>query len=127
MQNPEFDVRRVSTASEDNLFLDLVSPFLSDSKSGISSYRLKHIIQCEGDVAYAIYAEDHSVLPVRFCVHDEELTFGNDEPMQHIPLDEIRLLRELGEVVIDGIITSKTQDFTSLMKLDNFNTRLCLT
>lgn len=103
MQNPEFDVRRISTASEDKLFLDLAEPFLRDNKDCISSYRLKYVIQCGGDAAYAIYEEDHSILPVRFCLGEESLVFGNDESAQLMPIDEIRLMRELGEVVIDGV------------------------
>lgn len=103
MQNPEFDVRRVSTANEDEFFLDLAEPFLRDSKDCISSYKLRHVIKCGGNAAYAIYEEDHSILPVRFCLDGESLVFGNDESSQLMPIDEIRLIRELGEVVIDGI------------------------
>ncbi len=103
MQNPEFDVRKVSTVSEDKFFLDLAEPFLRDKKDCVSSYRLKHVIQYGRDAAYAIYEEDHSILPVRFCLGKETLVFGNDESAQLMPIDEIRLMRELGEVVIDGV------------------------
>lgn len=103
MQNPEFDVRQVSLASEDRLFLDLASPFLSDGKDCISSYRIRHVIPCGSKMAYAIYEVDHSILPVQFCLCDEIHTFGDDESTQFMSLDEIRLMRELDEVVIDDI------------------------
>lgn len=102
MQNPGFDVRQVSTASEDKLFFDLMAPFLRNEDC-VSSYRLRHVIQCGENAAYAIYEEDHSVLPVQFCLDGEILILGNDEPTQLMALDEIRLMRELGDVVIDGV------------------------
>lgn len=54
-------------------------------------------------MVYAIYEVDHSILPVQFRLCDEILTFGDDDSTQFMSLDEIRLMRELGEVVIDGV------------------------
>lgn len=75
MQNPEFDVRQVNLVSDDKLFFDLATPFLNDSKDYIGSYRLRYVIPCGSEAAYAIYEKDHSVLPVQFCCGDEILTF----------------------------------------------------
>ena len=102
MQNPEFDVRKVSLASEDKLFLDLATPFLSDSGGLAGAYRPSQIIPCGGETAYAIYEKDYSVLPVQFYSHDGFLAFDGDESMQFMTLDEVRLIKELGEIVIDG-------------------------
>lgn len=103
MQNPELDVRRVSTTSDDKLFWDLAEPFTNGDKDQINHYRLKHIVPCGECSAYAIYEADHNILAVQFYYKDRLLTFGDDEAVQFMSMDEIRLLRELGEVAIDGI------------------------
>lgn len=102
MQNPEFDVRKVSLANEDKLFLGLATPFLNDSSSLADVYRPSQVIPCGGETAYAIYEKDYSVLPIKFFSNDECLAFDGDEPVQFMTLDEVRLIKELGEIVIDG-------------------------
>ena len=102
MQNPEFDVRKVSLANEDKLFLGLATPFLNDSSGLVDVYRPSQVIPCGGETAYAIYEKDYSVLPVKFCSNDERLAFDGDESVQFMSLDEVRLIKELGEIVIDG-------------------------
>ncbi len=103
MQNPELDVRRVRTTSDDKLFLDLVEPFISGDKDQINHYRLKHIVPCDESTAYAVYEADHNILAIQFYYKEKPLMFGDEETVQFMSMDEIRLLRELGEVTIDGI------------------------
>lgn len=117
MQNPELDVKQVSTASEDRLFLELVAPVLKGNSDCSGSYRLRHIIPCAEGMAYAVYEKDHNILPVQFTINGETLVFGYDERSQIMSLDEIRLIRELGETVIDG--TPYSIENTTLCIVDN--------
>ncbi len=102
MQNPELDVQRVRITSEDALFLDLIEPFVNGGKDKISPYRLKHVVPCNDDCAYAVYEVDHNILAVQFYIGDELVYFGDEEPLQFMSIEEIKLVREIGEVAIDG-------------------------
>lgn len=103
MQNPEVDVRQVRITGEDEFFLDLVEPFVTGDKDQINHYRLKHIVQRDAQTAYAVYEADHNILAIQFYYRNKPLMFGDEETVQFMSMDEIRLLRELGEVTIDGI------------------------
>lgn len=103
MQNPEVDVRQVRITDEDDFFLDLVEPFVTGDKDQINHYRLKHIVQRDARTAYAVYEADHNILAIQFYYRNKPLMFGDEETVQFMSMDEIRLLRELGEVTIDGI------------------------
>lgn len=102
MQNPELDVKRVRTTNEDELFLDLITPFINEGKDKISPYRLKHVVPCSDNYAYAVYEVDHSILAAQFYLGDELVHFGDDEPLQFMSIEEIKLVREIGEIAIDG-------------------------
>lgn len=105
MQNPELDVRQIRLVGEDELFFDLASPFLCKDKDEISSYRLRQVVHgCTGEVdrAYAIYEMNHDILAVQFFIDKELLSFGDDESVQFLSVDEVRLIRELGTISIDG-------------------------
>lgn len=106
MQNPELFVHHVNAASEDKLYADLVSPFLDDGKDKISPYRLRHLIPSSGENALAVFELDHSILAAQFYLGDELLVFGDGEPVQFMSVDEIKLVRELGEVAVDGTLHS---------------------
>lgn len=106
MQNPELDVRQVRITGEDELFFDLASPFFDDNKDQISPYRLKHLISVNGKSAYAVYEVNHDILAVQFYLDDELLTFGDDVPVQFMSMDEVRLIKELGVITIDGVTYS---------------------
>ncbi len=101
MQNPELFIHKINTNSEEQLFADLIEPF-DDNCQAISQYRLKHIIPSNGETSYAVFELDHGILGVQFYLDDELLTFGDDQSIEFMSMDEIRLLRELGEVSIDG-------------------------
>ena len=82
----------------------------------INSYRLKHIIPGNGKTNYAAYEMNHSILAVQFYYHDRLINFCDEEPVQFMVLDEILLIRELGEITIDGIsyfIESMTFNLTN--------------
>jgi len=104
MQNPELDIRRVRITSEDDLFLDLIEPVINGSKDKISPYRLRDVVPCNDDCAYAVYEVDHSILAVQFFIDDELVCFGDEEPLQFMSIEEIKLVREIGEVAIDGTL-----------------------
>lgn len=109
MQNPELDVRQIRLVGEDKLFLDLASPFLCKGKDEISSYRLKQVVcGCTGEAnkAYAIYEMNHDILAVQFFIDKELLSFGDEESVQFLSVDEVRLIKELGTISIDGIAYS---------------------
>lgn len=103
MQNPELDVRQVRTTGADTLFFDLIEPFLNGGRDRISPYRLKHVIPGNEGTAYAVYEVNHNILAVQCYLGDELLTFGDDETVQFMSMEEIRLVRDLGEVAIDGV------------------------
>lgn len=102
MQNPELDVHLVRLSNEGSLFLDLIEPFADGRKETISPYRLKHIVPYGKDYAFAVYEIDHGILAVQFFIDNELVRFGDDEPLQFMSVEEIRLLREIGCVSIDG-------------------------
>lgn len=106
MQNPKSNVRQIRTTGENELYIDLISPFLNGDKDEISSYRLKHIVPGGGETAYAVYEVNHNIMAVQFYYGERLLTFGDDEPIQFMSIEEIKLTRELGEVTIDGMTFS---------------------
>ena len=106
MQNPEIEVRQVRTTEENELFIDLVLPMLNEGKTKTSPYRLKQILPGTEGMAYAIYEVRHDIMAVQFYFREELLTFGNDEALQFMTMDEIKFIKELGEVTIDGITYS---------------------
>lgn len=103
MQNPELDVRQIRITDDDDFYLDLVEPFICGDKDQINHYRLKHIIRRDEQTSYAVYEADHNILAIQFYYRDELLTFGDEETVQFMSIEEISLLRELGEVTIDGV------------------------
>lgn len=105
MHRPQMDARQIRTTSENDLFIDLVTQFPED-KNVINSYRLKQIIPKDNGSAYAIYEECRNILAVQFYLNKKLLSFVDDNPVHYMSIDEIRLLREVGEVVIDGIYYS---------------------
>lgn len=105
MHRPQMDARQIRTTSESELFVDLVTQFPED-KDVISSYQLKHVVSAGNGTAYAIYEENRNILAVQFYLNDRLLSFVDDDPVHYMSIDEIRLLREVGEVAIDGIYYS---------------------
>lgn len=105
MHRPQMDARQIMTTSENELFIDLVTQF-PENKSTRCSYRLKQIIPKDDETAYAIYEESCNILAVQFYLNDKPLSFTGDDPVHYMSIDEIRLLREVGEVTINGIYYS---------------------
>lgn len=105
MHRPQVDARQIRTTSESELFVDLVTQFPED-KDIISSYQLKHVVSAGNGTAYAIYEENRNILAVQFYLNDRLLSFVDNDPIHYMSIDEIRLLREVGEVAIDGIYYS---------------------
>lgn len=105
MHRPQMDARQIRATSENELFVDLVTQFPED-KDVISSYQLKHVVSAGDGTAYAIYEENRNILAVQFYLNDRLVSFVDDDPVHYMSIDEIRLLREVGEVAIDGIYYS---------------------
>nr|DAL75914.1 MAG TPA: hypothetical protein [Caudoviricetes sp.] len=105
MQNPELYLKEVRTDDEEKLFLDLIDPYF-DEDDIISAYRLKCVVQSKENKAYAVYEVNHNIIACRFYLDDELLLLGNDETVQFMSMDEVRFVRELGEIAIDGLVYS---------------------
>lgn len=103
MQNPELYLKEVRTDDEEDLFLDLTNSYFDESDI-ISAYRLKCIVRNKENKAFAIYEVNHSIIACQFYLGDELILLGNDETVQFMSMDEVRFMRELGEIAIDGTI-----------------------
>lgn len=102
MQSSVLDVRKIRTTCEDDLFFDLVGPFITGSKNRASPYRLIHFVPCDSRTAYAVYETDHNIVAVQFYLNGEQVAFADEEPVRFMSMDMVRLIKELGEVIIDG-------------------------
>lgn len=103
MNNPELYLKKVRIGNESTLFLDLTEPYYEDDDA-ISSYRIKCIIPVDEEKAFAVYAVDHSIIACQFYLDNELIMLGDDETIQFMSMDEVRLVRDLGEIAIDGTV-----------------------
>ena len=106
MYLPQTDVRKVRTSSEGDMFIDLATQHFPADEDAIGSFHIKHICDAGDGTAYVVYEENRNLLAVQFYLRDNLLTFCDESPVHYMSIDEIRLLREVGEVAIDGIYYS---------------------
>lgn len=103
MYLPQTDVRQVRTTSEGDMFIDLATQHFPADEDAIGSFHIKHIYNAGDGTAYAIYEENRDLLAVQFYLRDNLLTLCDEAIVQYMSINEIRLMRDIGEVSVDGI------------------------